>query len=207
MKFLRNPVLLFVAGLVVGCTLAALIHGQGRSAPRRTDPVQREQQRHFELKLLEATLERGQVGPDARKTPLVLAQIKEDFLHIQVIDRNLRQTTSATQALNFGTIAKSVSAIKKRAVRLKTNLALPGAEEIPEIVKENPTTEPEQVRSSLSALSDSIYEFVSNPFFLSAKVVDTRMSAKARQDLEQIIELSSHLNRSIEKLKVATRRK
>ena len=207
MKFWRKQVLQVVAGFMVGCMLAALIHGQGRSAPRRTDPVQREQQRRFELQMIEATLERGQVRPGGRKPPLVLAQIKEDFLQIQVIDKNLRRTTSATPALNFGIIAKSVSEIKKRAVRLKTNLALPESEEILELLEVKPGTEPEQLRSSLSALSDSIYEFVSNPFFLSAKVVDTRMSGKARQDLEQIIELSSHVKRSSEKLKIASRRK
>lgn len=197
----------YTTALIVALALAPVILAQSGSSSRRTDPVQREQQRHFELQMIEATLERGQVRPGERKPPLVLAQIKEDFLHIQVIDRSLRQTTSATQALNFGTIAKSVSEIKKRAVRLKTNLALPESEEILEMVKVKPGTEPEQLRSSLSALSDSIYEFVSNPFFLSSKVVDTRMSAKARKDLEQIIELSSHLKRSSEKLKIATRRK
>jgi hypothetical protein len=197
----------YTIGLIVASGLAPLVQAQSGIAQRRTDPVQREQQRHFELQMIEAKLERGQLRPSARKSPQVLAQIKEDFLHIQVLDRKLRQTTSATQALSFGTTAKSVSEIKKRAVRLKSSLALPGAEEIPEIVKMKPATEPEQVRSSLSALSDSIYEFVSNPFFLSAKVVNTRMSAKARQDLEQIIALSSHIKRSSEKLKIATRRK
>lgn len=54
-----------------------------------------------------------------------------------------------------------------------------GFMEILEILTVEPGTVPEQLRSSLSALSDSIYEFVSNPFFPSAKVVDTGMSGKA----------------------------
>ena len=195
------------AALIVASAFAPLIQAQSGSAPRRTDPVLREQQRQFEFQMIEAALERSQVRPGARKHPLVLAQIKEDFLRIQVIDRELRQTTSPKQALNFRLITKSVSEIRKRAARLKTKLALPESEEIVERLKVEPGMEPEQLRLSLLVLSDSIYEFVSNPLFLSAKVVDTRLSAKARQDLEQIIELSSDLKRSSEKLKAATRNK
>lgn len=100
-----------------------------------------------------------------------------------------------------------MSEIRKRAVRLKRNLALPASEGMVESLKVEPGISPEQLRLSLSVLSDSIYEFVSNPLFISAKVVDTRLSPKARQDLEQIIELSSDLKRSSEKLKVAIRSK
>lgn len=207
MKFRPGLIVQGFAALIVASAFVPLIQAQSRSAPRRTDPVQREQQRQVEFQIIEAALERRQARPGVRNRPLVMEQIKEDFLRIQVIDRELRQTTSPKQALNFGLITKSVSEIRKRAVRLKTNLALAEPEEIVERLKVEPGTETEQLRLTLSALSDSIYEFVSNPVFISAKVFDTRLSAKARQDLEQIIELSSDLKRSSEKLKAATRNK
>jgi hypothetical protein len=191
--------------LMVTCALAPLIHAQSGSATRRPDPVQREQQRQFELHRIEATLERSAATSEVRKQPLVLSQIREDFLRIQVIDRKLREATSGKHAFSFAFVAKSVTEIRKRALRLKSNLAFPEFEEMLTKAKIESVTEPDQLRLLLSVLSDSIYEFVSNPMFLSAKVVDARLAAKARQDLELVIGLSNELKRSSEKLKLATR--
>jgi len=203
----------FRTGIIAGgCALFVLTSGltplanaQSGSTTRRPDPVVREQQRQFEVQMIEATLERGAVSAGGRKQPLALAQIKEDFLRIQVIDRKLRETSSGKRTFSLKFIANSVTEIRKRALRLKANLALPEADEMLAKPMIEPVTQPEQLRLALSALSDSIYEFVANPMFISAKVFDTKLSAKARLDLEQIIELSSELKRSSEKLKAATR--
>ena len=199
---------IFVRGfalLLLAPAITQLVHAQSGSATRRPDPVQREQQRQFEVQMIEATLERGGVSVGGRKQPLALAQIREDFLRIQVIDRRLRETSSGKRTFSLKFIANSVTEIRKRALRLKANLALPETGEMLTKPVIEPVTQPDQLRLWLSALSDSIYEFVANPMFLSAKVVDTKLSAKARIDLEQIIELSSELKRTSEKLKAATR--
>jgi hypothetical protein len=193
------------AALMLASAITPLIQAQSGSATRRPDPVQREQQRQFELQMIEATLERGGVNSGGRKQPLALAQIREDFLRIQVIDRKLREASSGKRTFSLKFIAKSVTEIRKRALRLKANLALPETDEMLTKPMIEAVTESDQLRLSLSALSDSIWEFVANPMFLSAKVVDTRLSAKARIDLEQVIELSSELKRSSEKFKAATR--
>jgi hypothetical protein len=182
-----------------------LVDAQSGSATRRPDPVLREQQRQFELQMIEATLERGGVSSVGRKQPLALAQIREDFLRIQVIDRKLREANSGKRTFSLKFIANSVSEIRKRALRLKANLALPETGEMLTKPIIEPVTELDQLRLSLSVLSDSIYDFVANPMFISAKVVDTKLSAKARIDLEEIIELSSELKKSSEKLKAAPR--
>jgi len=205
MKIRPIVILQGFAALMVASALAPLIQAQGGSVTRRPDPIQREQQRQVELQMIEATLERSGGSSEVRKQPLVLSQIRDDFLRIQIIDRKLREATSGKRIFSFAFIAKSVTEIRKRALRLKKNLALPESEVMFTKLQIERVSEPNRLRLSLSVLSDSIYEFVSNPMFLSAKVVDTRLSARARVDLEQIIDLSTELKRSSEKLKLVPR--
>lgn len=56
------------------------------------------------------------------------AQIKEDLSRLQVIDRELTQATSCEGPVDLKLITKAVSEIRKRATRIKSNLALPKAE-------------------------------------------------------------------------------
>jgi hypothetical protein len=60
--------------------------------------------------------------------------------------------------------------------------------------------DPDQLRSLLSSLSNSINGFVENPVFESAKVIDARLSEQAGRDLRQIIELSKRIRKSSERL-------
>jgi hypothetical protein len=205
MKFRTEIIFRGFALVLLASGITPLVPAQSGSPTRRPDPVQREQQRQFELQMIEATLERGAEGSGVRKPPLMMLQIKEDFLRIQVIDRKLREASSGKRAFNFTFVAKSVTEIRKRALRLKSNLGLPEPDELLARPMIEPVREPDHLRLLLSVLSDSICEFVSNPMFLSAKVVDTRLSARARIDLEHIIELSSELKRSSEKSKATTR--
>lgn len=141
-----------------------------------------------------------------RYPPLVLDQIREDFLRIQVIDRKLMQATAVGDMLDLELVARSAGEIRKRSRRLKENLALPRPETPPagrsRIAVEATS---KRLRISLSDLSNLIEGFVSNPMFEQSKLVDARLSAKARQDIEAIIELSSQIKRSSEKLKAAAK--
>jgi hypothetical protein len=175
---------------------------QGRSG--RTDQVQRELQRQVEMRMIEQALREGSSRHTRRYTPLVLDQIREDFLRIQVIDRKLIQATAGGNTLDLGLVARSASEIRKRSRRLKENLALPRPEAPP---AERSGTEveatSERLRIAISDLSNLIEEFVSNPIFEQSKLVDAHLSGKARQDIEAIIELSGQIRRSSEKLKAA----
>ena len=46
-----------------------------------------------------------------------------------------------------------------------------------------------------------IYYFTKNPIFKEASVIETSSAAKARGNLEQILELSKHIKTSSENLK------
>lgn len=154
-------------------------------------------ERQFNLRMLENEARR----PVDRYEPrLAHTQIKEDFARIQVINNDLAQSVSRGGALDFKSIAKSASEVKKRAERLKFNLALPEPEKNTKRPKAEVTAEPEQLKSSLSALGELVAGFVSNPIFKNTGVVDAQTSAKARRDLEEIAELSDGIKKSSEKL-------
>lgn len=154
------------------------------------------------------TLEKGLRTPaEEREQRLAVAQIKEDFAHIQTVNNELARAGLGTQALDFKFVAKSASEIKKCAGRLKYNLVLPEPEgEQSARTNANAVDEAEQLKSSLSALKGLVIKFVNNPMFKVGQVVDVKSAATARADLEQIIEVSDRVRKLSEKLNKAAQK-
>lgn len=174
--------------------------GGGRIGSERRERERREsdlRQRQFNLRMLEKELRR----PVERHEPqLALTQIREDFMRLQTINNDMAQANSQGGALDLKFIAKSAAEIKKRAGRLKYNLVLPEPEKGTKRPKAEVGAETEHLKTSLSRLSGLILGFVSNPLFQNANTVDAELSAKARRDLEGIIELSEGIKKSSERL-------
>ena len=195
--------------IVLGCGVALTVRSQVPTATPgrggRPDRIQRELERRVEMQIIEQAMVVGGSPHIKRYPPLVLDQIREDFLQIQVIDRKLMRATVG-DTFDLGLIARSAGEIRKRSRRLKENLALPrpGAPPAERSGTEVEVTS-ERLRISISDLSNLIDEFVSNPMFEQSKLVDARLSGKARQDIEAIIELSGQIKRSSEKLKAAAK--
>jgi hypothetical protein len=137
----------------------------------------------------------------------VLKQIREDFKNIQAVNNTMMANAWARKELDYGYISDSISQIKSKATRLRSNLALPKAKDgdekdgdekqlnvAPAGVKE--------FRAALLLLDKSIMSFVTNPLFQNANVVEVKLAAKASHDLKVIIELSGNLQKS-----AATRKK
>jgi hypothetical protein len=200
-----NPAVRFIlrAAAAACCALAAstLAAGQGRT----TNPVDQMAQvmRESEARSneqFERTLGlrlAGQVQRQPRHTEprLALAQIREDFVRIQVVNNDLAAAVSRGGALDLEFVAKSASDIKKRAGRLKDNLALPEYESV-FVVPEARGSAGAQLKSSLVTLRDLIREFVMNPLFEKANLVDLQLAAKARRDLDDIIEVCGRVKKN-----------
>jgi len=123
-------------------------------------------------------------------------------MRIQVIKNEMMRAISINNALDYRRILETAAEIKKRANRLKTNLALPEPEDNEKnqsIQKEN-ASDSEQVKASLLRLDNSIQSFVTNPLF-QKPVIDIQLAAKASCNLESIIELSTSIKKSAERLK------
>jgi hypothetical protein len=203
---MTSAMLPFRVGSLIAITFGfgTFARGQGVTAPQgragRPDAVQRELQRQFEMRMIEKALEEGRTRQVQRYAPLVLEQIKTDFLRIQIVDRKLAQAALAADTLDLAFVARSAAELKMRSRRLKKNLALPEPATV-DRARIAVEAKPASLRSSLSVLSNLIEEFVSNPMFEQLKLVDAQLSAKAWRDLEAVIELSTEIKRSSESLK------
>lgn len=204
MKFRFEPALKLLTALALAAVAAPLCHGQQKNP--RPNSTQGELQRALERELLfremEESMSRGP-APQPSRQPIV-AQINEDFERIQIINHALSQSSAAGEELDFKLVAQAASEIRKRAGRLKENLSLPVIGE--ERPKSSDAIGQGQLKESLAALDRLVNSFVSNPGFRSVKVVDPQWSARARGDLEEIIELSGRLKKGCEQLQKAAQK-
>lgn len=209
------------AAFALATTVAPLVSGQrsGSAAEARTRVLREARERElrdnemreraFDLRMVEEEARRHPAAP-RREPRLDIAQIREDFVRIQVVNYDLSDAVSRSGsggALDLKLIAKSVADIRKRARRLKDNMALPETENVFERPQMEVGPEVGQLKSSLSVLKKLIIGFVNNPIFREANVVDIQLSAKAKHDLEDIIELSEQIKKSSEKLNKLTAQK
>src|SRR6266516_3670335 len=101
--------LLMCAAAVVGFgSIAGPVCGQSVPTPGtrgRTDPVQKELQRRFESEAIERALAARPGRPSDHERLTTLAQIKDDFLQIQIINDDLKQQT------DMKSVARSASEI------------------------------------------------------------------------------------------------
>ena len=184
--------------VVLAFLLTTLSQAQsGSTTPVRTgrpDTLQLELGRQLEREMIDQALARPP-APAKRNPGLRLAEFQADFLSLQVVNKNLLNAVSGADPLDLKFIAKSAAEIRKLSQRLKANLALPKGAETTERSQTEVGPVPEKLRSSLLILDRLIFDFVSNPVFVSAKVVDAELSAKARLALDEIIALSGWVSR------------
>lgn len=136
-------------------------------------------------------------GPEGSALP----QIKEDFEQIQLIEREMVTSVFANNVLDYQQIWKTSAEIKRRAARLKTNLAYPEPLDRSKARKSRPDNYGEDIKVSLTNLDQSIRSLVLNPIFqLQQQVVETRLAMKATSDLMDIIEISELTRKRAERL-------
>jgi hypothetical protein len=211
MKFRFEPSLKFLTALAFASVAAPLCAGQRVTGPRspRPDSTQRELQRTLERDLLFKEMRDSMArGPARRPSPPTrrpdLTQIGEDFTRIQVANNALARALAAGGELDFKFVAQSASEIKKRAGRLRDNLALPLTDELRP--KERAGIEPSRLKAALNTLDGLVMSFVTNPGFQSVHVIDAQWAVKARQDLEGIIEMSGRVKACSEQLHKAAQK-
>jgi hypothetical protein len=136
-----------------------------------------------------------------RDASLAYAQIRDDYKQIQIVNNDLARVAATVGALDFKYVTKSVSDIKSRAARLKENLMLPEDKKPAERPRAEIGGEVGRLKNALVILDNLVMEFVNNPIFEQSKTVNIEQAVKARRGLEEIVELSEQIKKSIEKLK------
>ena len=105
---------------------------------------------------------------------------------------------------DFKAVSDAAAEIKKRSIRLRTNLVFPDSES--KEAREKPyVLEPDsgQLKVSLQTLDRVIKSFVTNPVFTAAGVINAQQAAAAKGDLNTIIDLSDKIKKCADKLNKA----
>ncbi|MGH9968833.1 MAG: hypothetical protein ACREBG_13605 [Pyrinomonadaceae bacterium] len=193
------------AAIVLGLALVTQVSGQRESERDRLENERDLELRSWNFKMLSLAASKG--GEERPRAKQALAQLQEDFRQIQTLNKSLGRAAIGSGVLDLRFVSKSLSEMKKRAERLNFNLKLPEPEASTENLKIGPLTSPVQLKPSLLKLVRLVFNFVDNPFFKEASVVDTNQTRKARRDLENIIELSEQLKKDSERFDKASREK
>ena len=185
----------WVAALAVLAPAAPALRGQTSGIER----ILRERQRVMINREVEEGLRRpAERGKREEAERLAVAQIKEDYERIQVVNNELAEAVANPAGGDLKLAAKFTAEIERRAGRLLSNLALPELPPDLERVR-MPAGGEGQIRPSLQMLSRLVNRFVRSPLFREVNVIDAQVSTRARRDLEGIIELSGRLKKESEK--------
>jgi hypothetical protein len=198
--FLSAAAVLLLATCTFGQTLPA------RPSERAVrEAMAREAAESDEREMMLALTERYHRSAQQREPRLAFAQIKEDFQRLQVVNNDLAKSVLGGGQLDLKLVTKSASEIKKRAERLKLNLALPEAAEGGKIPASAPPPDLEQLRTALSRLDGIVLRFANNLHAKGVGSLDAASSARMLRDLEAIVSLSERIKKSSEKLGEASR--
>jgi len=202
MEYSSKPVLRAAAALLFAACALGAQGQQSRNAEREArERMARDAAESEEREMMFALAERYHRSGERREPRLAFAEIREDFIRLQVVNNDLARAVSGGGQLDFKLVAKSASEIKKRAERLKLNLALPEAAEGETVPASPPPADPEQLRVALSRLDGIVLRFTNALHAKGVGRFDARSSVRLRLDLEAIIGLSERVKKSSEKLK------
>jgi hypothetical protein len=138
---------------------------------------------------------------DPKELEAIVAQVKQDFERILTLHNEIVRAISADKVLDQDFVSSATAEIKKRASRLQTTLALdqPAAgEQNQQKVKK---LDGAHEKDALIMLCKQIKSFVQNPVIETPGTVDIQQLARARRDLQDVIQLGDSINKSAERLK------
>jgi len=174
---------------------ASLLNGQ---STRQASTVER---RVETMNRQAKDFERDNMGRDAnvkidaetaKRTRRIRLEIEDDLKNLQAAYNGIVTDLNSAREISSEFVAEMAAGIRKNALRLKTNLALPMADEEGE--EAAPSTIPETKRRSLAALCRNIYDLITNPIFENGTGLDVKHGPRASTDLERIIVLAQNLS-------------
>jgi len=152
------------------------------------------------------TLSKRTDGSRRRDASLKPGQLQEDFTRLQVLSKDMAEAVSRGDTLDLKRVAKSAAEIMERARRLDENLAIPQTGKDDKLPEPEPIGDQEQLKRALRTLNELVTGFAHNPALTEARPDDARLSARARRDLAEIVELSGHIREGSKRLDKAARK-
>ena len=130
-----------------------------------------------------------------------MTEIAEDYRDLQQVNNRMMASAMRAAEPDFKLVSDSLADIRRRAERLRENLALPAPGEKDEKRPEpKPFEDAAGMKAALLALDRSIMSFVRSPLFQNTAVLDAEAASKAARDLADVIERSSLASKDAEKL-------
>ena len=163
-------------------------------------------ERQFIMEAMEREARKG--APPSKSEELRMAEIAEDYRDLQQVNNRMMGAAMRAAEPDYKMVAGSLADIRRRAERLRDNLALPAPAENDEKKSEpQPAAGADALKAALLALDRSIMSFVGSPLFKNTGVLDAEAAAKAARDLEAVVEVSRLLGKDAERLsKAASKR-
>ncbi len=179
-------------------TLVALVAlAAGVSAQTIEDSVLRAKDRSSDIKNRSNELERMRREADTPDKPIShevkFPEIKDDFERIQIVNGEVLQPTATQSKPDLPAVCQAASEIKKRAIRLHSNLFAPDTKKKPKKKSNNAggSVQPFDLKAEAKELDTAIATFVKSSMFQNIQVVNSEDSQRAQKELENIIKLSA----------------
>ena len=196
-----NPIRL----IVIALSLTTQILAQSPRPPSDVDPARARfedtNRRELQLRNMGGTPKKT----DPKELEAVIAHIKQDFERILTLHNEIVRVISTGKALEHDFVSSATAEIKKRASRLQTTLALDKLEDSEQNQHKLKALNDAQLKDALISLCKEIESFVTNPVIKTPGTVDIQQLAKARRDLEGVIELGDSINKSAARLKKSSK--
>jgi hypothetical protein len=161
---------------------------------RRIETLNR-QAREYDREDLARGKKKESEAESIRRARELRMQVAEDLSALQTAYNDLVLTLRSSSAGPAeSSVTASATEIRKRAARLKANLALPEPDAETQREGATPLPPPETPRKALGTLCRYILAFVTNPIFEAGAAFDVKHATQAGRDLEAIIEVSGRLS-------------
>lgn len=136
-----------------------------------------------------------------RPTREQIAQVKEDFNTIQVLNNEMVRATFSGQVPDYGFLYGKAGEMKKRANRLKESIKFTESEGEEKSRLDDVPYDESRMKISVLVLRNLVKSFVTNPLFQeSTGALDVNLAAKASRDLRHIADLSDAIRKNAKRL-------
>ncbi len=199
--FCLNASIFLVIGLAN--TAVAQRPGPPPGSPDLKGEMRRTEVRETMLRKTDTGIAAEKVDP--KRLEAAIEKVKEDFKRIQIVRNEIVRALLAGKPLDFSAISESVGEINERANRLKTYLMPPVSENKDKLQEKPLEFSSEEMKPALVRLCNRIVSFIENPILKNPGLTDVEQSAKAGDDLLNIIELSGNLKKNADRLSKVSR--
>jgi hypothetical protein len=194
------------ASVVMGAAFLMLsamsVEAQFPTQPADTtnpEKVQQQEQSRRELQLRSLATQ-PELTNDPKRLQALAAEIEQDFQTILVLHNQLARFIMNNKPLDYDFVSDASAEIKKRASHLQRTLALTKPDE-----EQNQTKRADfadaRIRDAVATLCSEIKNFITNPVIDKPGTVNAAELTRARRDLQEVINLSSNLKKSADRLK------